>query len=105
MQLHMGKYDRILLVIFITLGVAFGLSPAAEKEDDEKWEGGLPKMTQESRVAGQPILFQNPRPIKGGSTGSGIKYIREKIEKFKYPEYKGEWYETSIPDTLDITER
>jgi Beta-L-arabinofuranosidase, GH127 len=34
-----------------------------------------------------------------------IPYIRDKIPEFEVPPYRGEWYEDTIPDTLDLTER
>lgn len=34
-----------------------------------------------------------------------IPYVRNKIPDFNIPPYRGEWYEDTIPDTLDLTER
>ncbi len=34
-----------------------------------------------------------------------IQYIRKDTPEFAIPPYRGEWYEDTIPDTLDLTER
>jgi hypothetical protein len=34
-----------------------------------------------------------------------IPYVRENIPEFHIPPYRGEWYDDTIPDTLDLTER
>src|SRR5690242_4100283 len=47
-------------------------------------------------------------PIKqerGGPTGSGIMYISGKIPEIKAPAPAGQYYEATIPDTLDLAER
>ena len=42
---------------------------------------------------------------KGGPTGSGILYVREKISPVHYPPIEGERTMESVPDTLDLAER
>ena len=34
-----------------------------------------------------------------------IPYVRDQIPEFHVPPYRGDWYEDTIPDTLDLTER
>ncbi|MGH7578212.1 MAG: hypothetical protein ACREM1_24240, partial [Longimicrobiales bacterium] len=42
---------------------------------------------------------------KGGPTGSGIMYVRDRIRNIDYPAYEGERYSATIADTLDLHER
>lgn len=37
--------------------------------------------------------------------GEGIAYVRGDITEFEMPTYDGEWYEATVPDTLDLQER
>ena len=42
---------------------------------------------------------------KGWKPGAAIEYISPEIPQFEVTEYKGERYETMVPDTLDLAER
>src|SRR5262245_5806567 len=42
---------------------------------------------------------------KGGPTGSGILYVTDAIPEISYPEIEGKYYQTLVPDTLDVAER
>ena len=42
---------------------------------------------------------------KGGPTGSGIRYIRDKIPPVSCPPIEGQWTTQRMPDTLDLANR
>jgi hypothetical protein len=44
-------------------------------------------------------------PGRGGPTGSGIRYIRDKIPPVSDPPIEGQWTTQRVPDTLDLAAR
>lgn len=60
-----------------------------------------------SILAGGSVLFGSRifEGEVGGGPRSKIKYVRDNIPSFENPSYRGERYEDTVPDTLDIAER
>ena len=55
----------------------------------------------------QQVATRRIAPLRSreSPTGSGIWYVRDDIEEVNYPPFQGEYYESMIPDTLDLAER
>lgn len=68
--------------------------------------GALGTMCFGSKGFGQHPTEASPNPAHGPETtpGSNIRYIRDKVQAFEIPPYRGTRYEDSVPDTPDIAE-
>lgn len=52
-----------------------------------------------------PSLFGSTFQANGSRDKYKFEYVRENIPEFQIPPYRGERYEDSVPDTLDLAER
>ena len=62
--------------------------------------------------AAEPIKASDTNAVTTAATGQippkrnpNIKYINPEVPKFELPEFKGERYQDTVPDTLDLAER
>ncbi len=91
-----GAIRFLVLVCLILAGFA------ARGEEGRKDGRGYPGASNEkpADLKTGPVL-----PGRGGLTGSGIGYVRDRIPVIEYPPFEGEYYEDEVPDTLDLAER
>jgi hypothetical protein len=55
------------------------------------------------RVAGN--LARGETGPQSGTAKPKVPFLRDTAPEFQVPPYRGEWYDDTVPDTLDLTER
>ena len=100
------------IIILCLTGIMGFLTAAAEESKTDSSDKGYledPNMvlSPEQKAAQQAATATDASGItsKPSPTGSGVWYVRDKVEPVTYPPFEGERYPARIPATLDLAER